>query len=89
MARLTKDDWLALQKKWEESDKSGFDWLVQDAGGISRQAISKYARQHGWCKKSEQPKVAQQPVAQPEVMPKQQANSVKKQKHKKSCATNY
>ncbi|WP_175463634.1 hypothetical protein [Methylomonas sp. LWB] len=77
MAKLTKDQWHDAREIWECDPRDGFDWLSNHLGNVvSRQAISKSAKQQGWAKRPGQ--VAQlkskscatiQEVAQPAPKP--------------------
>jgi hypothetical protein len=52
MAKLTKDQWNDARETWECDPREGFDWLSNQLGNIvSRQAISKAAKQQGWAKR--------------------------------------
>ncbi len=52
MPRLSKEEWQAARERWESYDDDGFDWLVTDLKlGVSRQAVSKQAKEKGWKKK--------------------------------------
>lgn len=52
MARLTREQWQEARDIWETDVRDGFDWLASHLGNVvSRQAISKAAKQQGWIKR--------------------------------------
>ena len=51
MAKLSKEQWAAARKKWEDDPRDGFAWLVDDLNNVvSRSAIGKMAKRKGWSK---------------------------------------
>lgn len=60
MARLTKDQWAAAKKKWENDPREGYAWLADEIG-VSRPAVSKKADNDFWKKTA---KVSIQKVTQ-------------------------
>ena len=51
MAKLSKEQWAAARKKWEDDPREGFAWLVDDLNNVvSRSAIGKMAKRKGWTK---------------------------------------
>ncbi len=47
--RLTADEWQAARQRWEADPTLSFEALAEDLS-VSRQAVSKKAKQEGWTK---------------------------------------
>jgi len=51
MAKLSKEQWAAARKKWEDDPRDGFAWLVDDLNNVvTRSAIGKMAKRNEWTK---------------------------------------
>jgi len=51
MAKLSKEQWAAARKRWEDDPREGFAWLVSELNNVvSRSAIAKMAKRNGWTK---------------------------------------
>ncbi len=52
--KLSAQQWLAVQKAWEEDARTGFAWVVKEKGlPVSRKAVEYQAKKNGWMKITE------------------------------------
>lgn len=55
MAKLTKDQWADIRRRWETDPRDGHQWLADELTGqgveINRAAIAKAAGRQGWAKR--------------------------------------
>lgn len=79
---LTPDQWTLVRRRWEGSDRLGFDWLAKEIATafqgvtISRQGVSVRAAREGWEKGGPASEALTAPVAQQTALVAQQTPGV-------------